>query len=108
MYPTGRNDSLLICLLCCNVDFSVLSLHLNFTDVNRVLFYTTQRIRNLSLFSELGSYLNCLYTTGFKNSSYTITKYTEMIYIEFFCISMFIYINRVNLGNECTIRCKSR
>ena len=27
-------------------------------------FYTTQKIRNLSLFSELGSYLICLYTTG--------------------------------------------
>ena len=37
--------------------FSELSLHLNSTDVNRVLFYTMQKIRNLSLFSELDSYL---------------------------------------------------
>ena len=28
-YPNGRNISFLICLLCCNVDFSELSLHLN-------------------------------------------------------------------------------
>ena len=63
-YPTGTKISFLICLLCCNVDFSELGLHLNSTDVNRVLFYTTQKIRNLSLFSELGSYLICLYTVG--------------------------------------------
>ena len=30
-------------------------LHLNPTDINRVLFYTTQKIRNLSSFFELGS-----------------------------------------------------
>ena len=55
-YPTGR-ISFLLCLLCCNVDFSELSLHLNSTDVNRVLFYTTQKIRDLSLFSLLDPYL---------------------------------------------------
>ena len=63
-YPTGRNIWFLICLLCCNVDFSEPSLYLNSTDVNRVLFHTTQKICNLSLFSELGSYLICLYTIG--------------------------------------------
>ena len=61
-YLTGRNISFLIFLLCCNVDFSTLGLHLNYTDVNRVLFYTTQKIRHLSSFSELGCYLICLYT----------------------------------------------
>ena len=35
---------------------SELSLDLNCTYVNRVPFYTTQKIRNLSLFSELGSF----------------------------------------------------
>ena len=63
-YHTGRNISFLKCLLRCNVDFSELSLHLNSTDENQVLFYTTQKIRNLSLFYELGSYLICLHTTG--------------------------------------------
>ena len=63
-YPTDRNISFLICLLCCKVDFSELSLHLNSTDQNRVLFYTMQKIRSLSLFSELGSFLICIYTIG--------------------------------------------
>ena len=58
-----------MCLLCCKVDFSELSLHLNSTDLNRVPFYTTgpKKIRNLSSFSKLGSYLICLYTTGPEN-----------------------------------------
>ena len=83
-YSTGRNISFLICLLCLNVDFSELSLHLNSIDVNRVLFYTTQKIRNLSLFSELGSYLICLYTTGPKSTEYylSLTQY-EMCYYYF-------------------------
>ena len=51
-------------LLCCNIDFSELSVHLNSTNINRVLFYANQKICNLSLFSELGSYLICLYTIG--------------------------------------------
>ena len=67
-YPAGRNISFLKYLLRCNVDFSELSLHLNSTDVKRVLFYTTQKICNLSLFFELGSYLICLYTIGPKNA----------------------------------------
>ena len=54
-YATGRHISFLICLLCCNIHFSELSLHLNCTDVNRVLFYTTKKTRNLISFSELGS-----------------------------------------------------
>ena len=60
-YPMGRNILFLKCLLCCNVDFSELSLHLNSTDVNLVLFYTTQKISNLSLFSELCSQLMSIY-----------------------------------------------
>ena len=67
-YPMGRNISFLICLLCCNVDISELSLGLNSTHVNLVLFYTTQKIRYLSLFFELGSYLICLYATGPKSN----------------------------------------
>ena len=79
-YSTGTNISLLICLLCCNVDFSELSLHLNSTDVNRVLFYTTQKICNLSLFSELGSYLICLYTIGPQRIR-IILWYTKNLYL---------------------------
>ena len=66
-YPTGRHTSFLICLLCHNGDFSELNLHLNSTDVNRVPFHTTQKIRNLSSLS-LGSCLICLYTTGPKGA----------------------------------------
>ena len=67
-----RAEVFLICLLCCNVDFSELSLHSNSIDVNRVLFYRTQKKCNLRSFSELGSYLICLYTTGPKRVNYPI------------------------------------
>ena len=68
----GRNILFLICLLCCNVDISELSLHFNTTDINWVVFYTTQKICNLSSFSALGSYLICVFTTGPKSMNYNM------------------------------------
>ena len=80
-------------------------LYSNSTDVNRVLFYTMQNIRNLSLFSELVSYLICLYTTGPKTLNYySFHLHIILCWIQMLALNRYMdaYSDRLGLGTAIT------